>query len=182
MVRVRWLYSRAPLALMLRASGSGLPCFAVNQLEAELGEFTGSNHCICCGNGTDALILALMAWNIGPGDAVFVPDFTCFASVTCIMTRGAEPIFVDIDIDTFNMDPDSLGEAISDVINEGRLRPRVIMPVDLFGLPANYSKIRELAKEHSLYVLEDAAPEFRSFNRRPQNMHVWRYFDNIILP
>lgn len=132
----------------------------VNQLEAELGEFTGSNHCICCGNGTDALILALMAWNIGPGDAVFVPDFTCFASVTCIMTRGAEPIFVDIDIDTFNMDPDSLGEAISDVINEGRLRPRVIMPVDLFGLPANYSKIRELAKEHSLYVLEDAAQSF----------------------
>lgn len=132
----------------------------VSQLEDELSEFSGSKHCVCCGNGTDALVLALMYWNIGPGDAVFVPDFTCFASVTCILTRGAEPVFVDIDLKTFNMDPNSLEEAVLNVTREGRIRPRVIMPVDLFGLPADYGRILEIARKYSLLVLEDAAQSF----------------------
>ena len=105
----------------------------VGQLEEALKCFTSSRHCISCANGTDALILTLMAWNVGPGDAVFVPDFTCFASVTSILVRGAEPVFVDIDLDTYKMDPVSLEAAISEVIREGKLRPRVILAVDLFG-------------------------------------------------
>ncbi len=132
----------------------------VGQFEDELKVFTNSRHCISCANGTDALILSLMAWNVGLGDAVFVPDFTCFASVTCILVRGAEPVFVDIDLDTFNMDPDSLEAAIAEVVREGRLRPRVILAVDLFGLPADYRKIREIADRYGLNVLEDGAQGF----------------------
>ena len=104
--------------------------------------------------------MALMAWDVKEGDAVFVPDFTFFASGETVSFEGATPIFVDVDIDTFNMDPNCLEEAIKLVRAEGRLTPRVIVTVDLFGLPANYPKIREIADQYGLKILEDSAQGF----------------------
>lgn len=132
----------------------------VDELEQKLAEYVGTRYCIACANGTDALQLVLMAWGIGSGDAVFVPDFTFFATAGCASILGAEPVFVDIDEDTFNICPDDLERKIQQVIAEGRLRPRVIIPVDLFGLPADYPKIEEIARKHSLLVLEDGAQGF----------------------
>ena len=132
----------------------------VGELEKRLAEYAGTRHCVSCANGTDALQLVLMAWGIGPGDAVFVPDFTFFATAGCASILGAEPVFVDIDEDTFNICPDNLERKIQQVIAEGRLRPRVIIPVDLFGLPADYPKIEEIARKHGLLVLEDGAQGF----------------------
>ena len=129
----------------------------VKELETQLAEYTGVKHCITCGNGTDALSMALMAWDIKEGDAAFVPDFTFFASGETISFEGATPVFVDVDKDTFNMDPDRLEEAINLVLEEGRLTPRVIVTVDLFGLPANYPRIREIADRYGLKILEDSA-------------------------
>ncbi len=130
------------------------------QLEEELAAYTGTKHCIACGNGTDALSMALMAWNIQEGDAVFVPDFTFFATGEVVSFEGATPVFVDVDKDTFNMDPVRLEEAIQSVLSEGKLTPRVIIPVDLFGLPAPYPQIRKIADEYGLKVLEDGAQGF----------------------
>ena len=96
----------------------------VEELEEALAEYVGMKHCISCGNGTDALTLALMAWNIGEGDAVFVPDFTFFASAETVAFQGATPVFTDILEDTFNMDPDSLERVIQAVQAEGKLTPR----------------------------------------------------------
>lgn len=132
----------------------------IKELEAQLAEYIGIKHCITCGNGTDALSMALMAWDVKEGDAVFVPDFTFFASGETVSFEGATPIFVDVDIDTFNMDPNCLEEAIKLVRAEGRLAPRVIVTVDLFGLPANYPKIREIADQYGLKILEDSAQGF----------------------
>lgn len=132
----------------------------VRQLEEELAAYTGTKHCIACGNGTDALSMALMAWNIQEGDAVFVPDFTFFATGEVVSFEGATPVFVDVDKDTFNMDPVRLEEAIQSVLSEGKLTPRVIIPVDLFGLPAPYPQIRKIADEYGLKVLEDGAQGF----------------------
>ena len=132
----------------------------VKTLEVQLAKYVGIKHCITCGNGTDALSMALMAWGIKEGDAVFVPDFTFFASGETVSFEGATPIFVDVDIDTFNMDPNCLEEAIKLVRAEGRLTPRVIVTVDLFGLPANYPKIREIADQYGLKILEDSAQGF----------------------
>ena len=129
----------------------------VRQLEEELAAYTGTKHCIACGNGTDALSMALMAWNIQEGDAIFVPDFTFFATGEVVSFEGATPVFVDVDKDTFNMDPVRLEEAIQSVLSEGKLTPRVIIPVDLFGLPAPYPQIRKIADEYGLKVLEDGA-------------------------
>ena len=131
----------------------------VKELETQLAEYTGVKHCITCGNGTDALSMALMAWDIKEGDAAFVPDFTFFASGETVSFEGATPVFVDVDKDTFNMDPDRLG-AIKLVLEEGRLIPRVIITVDLFGLPANYPRIREIADRYGLKILEDSAQGF----------------------
>ena len=133
---------------------------SVAQLEAELAEYVGVKHCITCGNGTDALTLALMAWGIGEGDAVFVPDFTFFSSAETVAYEGATPVFTDILEDTFNMDPDSLERAVQAVLAEGKLKPRVIVAVDLFGLPADYERIREIADRYGMYILEDAAQGF----------------------
>ena len=133
---------------------------AVRQLEEELAAYVGRKHCISCGNGTDALVLPLRAWNIGPGHAVFVPDFTFFASAECISNVGATPIFVDVDKDTFNMDPQSLAKAVEAVKKQGKLIPKAVIPVDLFGLPANYDAILDIAKQHGLLVMEDAAQGF----------------------
>lgn len=132
----------------------------VSELEQMLADYVGVKHCITCANGTDALSLALMVWNVGPGDAVFVPDFTFFSTGEVVAARGAVPVFVDVDADTFNMAADSLEKAILKVQEEGKLKPRVIAPVDLFGCPADYDKILPIAKKYSLLVLEDAAQGF----------------------
>lgn len=132
----------------------------VSELEAELAEYVGKKHCITCGNGTDALTLALMAWNIGEGNAVFVPDFTFFSSAETVAYEGATPVFTDILEDTFNMDPDSLERAVKAVLAEGKLTPKAIVTVDLFGLPADYDRIRAIADKYGLYILEDAAQGF----------------------
>ncbi len=132
----------------------------VSELEQELSAYVGVKNCITCANGTDALSLALMVWGIGEGDAVFVPDFTFFSSAETAAYEGATPVFTDILEDTFNMDPDSLERAIQAVIKEGKLKPRVIVTVDLFGLPADYERIRKIADQYGLYILEDAAQGF----------------------
>ena len=142
------------------ASASFISGPQVKELETQLAEYTGVKHCITCGNGTDALSMALMAWDIKEGDAAFVPDFTFFASGETVSFEGATPVFVDVDKDTFNMDPDRLEEAINLVLEEGRLTPRVIVTVDLFGLPANYPRIREIADRYGLKILEDSAQGF----------------------
>ena len=107
-----------------------------------------------------ALTLALMVWGIGEGDAVFVPDFTFFASAETVSYEGATPVFTDILEDTFNMDPDSLERAVQAVQAEGKLTPKVIVTVDLFGLPADYDRIRAIADKYGMYILEDAAQGF----------------------
>ena len=132
----------------------------VSMLEKRLAEYAGVKHCITCANGTDAMTLVLMAWGIKEGDAVFVPDFTFFATGEVVAFQDATPIFVDVEWETFNMDTLKLEEAIKKVIHEDRLKPKVIIPVDLFGLPANYTKIEKIAKKYNLRVLEDGAQGF----------------------
>lgn len=132
----------------------------VKELEQELAAYTGVKHCLTCANGTDALTLALKAWSIGPGDAVFVPDFTFFASAEVVSLEGATPIFVDVDETTFNIDVTSLEKAIIQVQAEGKLTPKVIVAVDLFGLPANYPLIKTVAQKYNLLILEDGAQGF----------------------
>lgn len=132
----------------------------VRELEEKLAEYADVKHCITCANGTDALQLALMAWGIGPGDAVFVPDFTFFSSAEVVPVAGATPIFVDIDADTYNMSADSLEKAIQYVLQSTNLKPRVIIAVGLFGQPADYDRIRKIARQSDLLILEDAAQGF----------------------
>ncbi len=128
--------------------------------EAGLAEYVGVKHCISCGNGTDALTLALKVWNIGAGDAVY----SCPTSLSSLRQRSsrwkATPVFVDVDGDTFNMDASDLERKIARTIEEGRLTPKVIITVDLFGLPANYPAIRKIADAHRLFILEDGAQGF----------------------
>ncbi len=132
----------------------------VAELEENLAAYVGRKHCIGVANGTDALQLSLMAYDVGPGDAVFTSDFTYFASAGCASIIGATPILVDIDLDTFNMSPEALEREIIKVKEAGKLNPKFIIPVDLFGLPADYSKILPIAKKYNLKVLEDAAQGF----------------------
>jgi len=132
----------------------------VKELEQELAAYTGVKHCLTCANGTDALTLALKAWGIGPGDAVFVPDFTFFASAEVVALEGATPIFVDVDDTTFNIDVESLEKAINHTLADGKLTPKVIVAVDLFGLPANYPKVKAVAQKYNLLILEDGAQGF----------------------
>lgn len=132
----------------------------VKTLETRLAEYVGVKHCITCGNGTDALHLALMAWGVGPGDAVFVPDFTFFASGEVASALGATPVFYDVNADTFNADPTSLEKAIIAVKKEGKLTPRAVIDVDLFGLPADHETIAAVAEFYGLFFLEDAAQGF----------------------
>ena len=132
----------------------------VSHLEEVLAEYVGVKHCITCANGTDALQLALMTWNIGVGDAVFVPDFTFFSSGEVVTLVGATPIFVDIDEDTYNISPQSLEQAIQYVLEQTNLKPRVIIAVDLFGQPAEYEQIKKIAEKYNLLILEDGAQGF----------------------
>ena len=113
----------------------------VKALEESLAQYAGAKHCISCANGTDALSLILHAWGVGPGDAVFVSDFTFFSSAECPACEGATPIFVDVREDTFNMDPDCLERCIQAVQEQGQLKPKAIVAVDIFGLPADFDRI-----------------------------------------
>lgn len=140
--------------------GTFISGFEVQVLEEKLAEYVGVKHCISCANGTDALTLALMSWNVSTGDAVFVPDFTFFASAEAPAFLGATPVFVDVDIDTYNISSKELERAIQDVKEQGELTPRVVVVVDLFGQPADYPEIRKIAQKYNLLVLEDAAQGF----------------------
>lgn len=132
----------------------------VEELEETLADRAGVRHAVTCGNGTDALQLVLMAWGIGPGDAVFVPSFTFTATAEVVSHLGATPVFCDVRRETYNLDVASLELAIRAVQDEGRLTPRVIIPVDLFGLPADYAAIEDVAARFGLRVLADAAQSF----------------------
>ena len=132
----------------------------VVELEKKLAEYVGVKHCITCANGTDALQLALMAWGIGAGDAVFVPDFTFFSTAEVVPWMNATPIFVDVDMDTFNVSIASLEEAIQRVIKTGKLTPKAVISVDLFGQPADYEQIRKITEKYNLLLLEDGAQGF----------------------
>ena len=142
------------------ASGAYIMGPQVRALEQQLAEYVGVKHCLTCANGTDALTLALKAWGVGPGDAVFVPDFTFFSSAEVVPLEGAEPVFVDVCEDTFNIDASDLERAVKQILAEGRLRPRVVVAVDLFGLPADYQAIRAVADRYGLLILEDGAQGF----------------------
>jgi dTDP-4-amino-4,6-dideoxygalactose transaminase len=132
----------------------------VQELEEKLSEYVGVKHAITCANGTDALQLALMAMGIKAGDAVFCPTFTFFASAEAIAFVGATPVFVDSDEATFNICSAHLETQIKHTLDDGKLNPKAIMPVDLFGLPANYPEIQKMADKYKLLVLEDAAQGF----------------------
>ena len=129
----------------------------VTEFEQKLAAYVGVEHVVACANGTDALLLPLYASGIGPGDAVFVPSFTFAATAEVVALAKAEPVFVDVDPDTYNIDIASLEAAIAMVKKEGRLKPKAIIPVDLFGLAADYEALMAIAKRENLLVIEDAA-------------------------
>lgn len=132
----------------------------VFELEDRLAKYVGVKHCITCANGTDALTLAMMALDVKEGDAVFCPTFTFFATAETIAFANATPIFVDSDETTFNICAIDLEKQIQKVIASGKLTPKAIVAVDLFGLPANYPEIEKIAKKYSLKLIEDAAQGF----------------------
>lgn len=132
----------------------------VEELENKLSDYVGVKHTITCANGTDALTLALMVFNIKQGDAVFCPTFTFFATAETIAFEGATPVFVDSNKDTFNICPIDLEKRIEAVIADGKLKPKAIIAVDLFGLPADYPKIKKIANKYGLKLIEDAAQGF----------------------
>lgn len=129
----------------------------VELFEQELAERAQVKHCVSCANGTDALVITLMAKDIGPGDAVFVPSFTFMSTAECASNVGATPVMCDIDLRTYNLDPESLEQAIVRVKEEGKLRPAAVIAVDLFGQCADYPAIEAICKKHDLYLIEDAA-------------------------
>lgn len=132
----------------------------VFELEEKLADYCGVKHAISCSSGTDALLIPLMAWGIGPGDAVFTTPFTYVATAEVISILGATPVFVDVYESTFNIDCEKLEYEVKKVIFEGKLQPKAIIPVDLFGLPARYRIIDDIAKKYDLKVIEDAAQSF----------------------
>lgn len=132
----------------------------VLELEQRLSEYTGAKHALACSSGTDALVIALMALGVKRTDAVFVPSFTFFATAEAVSLAGAMPVFVDSDPNTMNISPDALELAIKKTRAEGWLKPRGVIPVDLFGLPVDYARIREIAQKYELFILEDAAQSF----------------------
>lgn len=132
----------------------------VKELEQKLADFAGTTYGVGCASGTDALLMPLMAYDVGPGDAIFTVSFTFIATAEVVQLLGATPVFVDIDEKTYNIDYTKLEEAIIRVKNEGKLNPKGIIPVDLFGQPADYDEINAIAKKHGLFVLEDAAQGF----------------------
>src|SRR5271168_1482632 len=131
----------------------------VIQLEAMLAEFSGAKHVVSCASGTDALLMVLMAKNIGPGDAVICPSFTFCATGEAVALTGATPVFVDVDEATFNMDASSLKRGIATARKSG-LEPKAVIPVDLFGQSADHDAIAAVAEGEGLFVLDDAAQGF----------------------
>ena len=131
----------------------------VRALETELAAFCGARHAITCSSGTDALRLVLMAWGIGPGDAVICPAFTFCATAEVVALCGATPVLADVEADTFNLDPASFERAVAAATKSG-LKPRAVIPVDLFGLPADHDAIAAVAEAHGLLILDDAAQAF----------------------
>jgi len=131
----------------------------VFQLEEKLAEFCGAHHAITCANGTDAIELVMMAEGLGPGNAVIVPSFTFVATAEAVATAGATPVFADVDLETFNLDPESVERCVT-MCRETGLSPSAIIAVDLFGLPAEYGSLRRIAEDHGLFVIADAAQSF----------------------
>ena len=153
----------APLEAAIKAAiegGQWILGPQVAQLEKDLAAWAGVKHAIACANGTDALLLVLRAWGVGPGDAVFVPAFTFAASGEVVALAGATPVFVDVLPDSFNMDPASLEAAIALVKRDGKLTPKVVMPVDLFGQPADYRALAPIARREGLKLFCDTAQGF----------------------
>ena len=146
--------------LAAMASGAYILGKPVQELEETLAAYVGRKHCVAVANGTDALQLSLMAYDVGPGDAVFTSDFTYFASAGSASIIGATPVLVDIDPATFNISPEDLERKIQAVLAEGKLTPKFIVPVDLFGLPADFTRILPIAAKYGLKVLEDGAQGF----------------------
>lgn len=142
------------------ASGAFVMGPKIKEMETAFAEYVGAKHCVACNSGTDALLLALKAWDVKEGDAVFVPSFTFFASAEVIAMQGATPVFVDVDRDTYNICMADLERKIEQTLKVGKLKPRVIIAVDLFGLPADFKAIRKIAEKYNLYVLEDGAQGF----------------------
>lgn len=132
----------------------------VKRFEQEMAAFGQARHCLSCANGTEAIVLPLMAWGLKPGDAVFCPSFTFAATAEVVPWLGAVPVFVDIDPVTYNMDPEHLEAAIEMVKAEGKLKPKVVIAVDLFGQPANYPAIAAIARKHGLKLIADSAQGF----------------------
>ncbi len=132
----------------------------VKDFEKQLADYVGVKHCITCANGTDALSIAMMAWGIKEGDAVFVPDFTFFSSGEVVSLAGGTPVFVDVDMNTYNISAESLEAAIIKVKEEGKLEPKAVVAVDLFGLPADFEAVRAVADKYGIKVLEDGAQGF----------------------
>lgn len=132
----------------------------VKQLEEKLAQYVGRKYCATCANGTDALTIAMKVLDIKQGDAVFVPTFTFYSTAEVVSLEGATPIFVDVDERTFNIDANKLEKAIKEVIEEGKLNPKAIIPVDLFGQTANFPEILKIAEKYNLKVVEDGAQGF----------------------
>jgi dTDP-4-amino-4,6-dideoxygalactose transaminase len=132
----------------------------IGEFERQLAAFGQAPYALSCGSGTEALVLLLMAWGIGPGDAVFCPSFTFAATAEAMPLVGASPVFVDIDPDTYNLDPESLQAAIEAVKREGKLTPRAVIAVDLFGGPADYPAIARVCAKHGLKLISDSAQGF----------------------
>ncbi len=132
----------------------------VKELEEKLASYVGRKYCVSCANGTDALTLAMRVLNVKPGDAVFVPTFTFYSTSEVVSLEGATPIFVDVDERTFNIDAVKLEKAIKMVIEEGKLNPKAVIPVDLFGQVANFPEILKIAEKYNLKVVEDGAQGF----------------------
>lgn len=138
------------------------------ELEQKLSQYSGTKYCATCASGTDALTLALMAWGVKPGDAVFVSSFTFVASAECIALLGGTPIFVDSRPDTYNMNPEDLKKAIEEVKKEGKLNLKAVIAVDIFGSPCEFDEIMKIAHENGMKVLEDAAQAYGSrYNGKP---------------
>ena len=147
--------------LNVAASGAYIMGPQVAELEQQLADYVGVKHCISCANGTDALRLALMALGIGPGDAVFVPDFTFFATAEAVAMVGATPVFVDVDCDTFNIDTYDLNEKLTATWSSStEATPKAVIAVDLFGQPARYNYLTDYCRERGLLLVEDGAQGF----------------------
>ena len=144
----------------------------VAEFESKLADFCGAKHAITCSNGTDALVLGLMAYDVGPGDAIFTTPFTFFATAEVIALTGATPVFVDIDAKTFNIDPVELDKQVARIKLEGKLKPKGIIPVNLFGLTPDFDGIDKIAKENELFVLEDTAQGFGGVYKGLSLIHI----------